>query len=489
MLGASDLAQLTSNPARSDPGLTVIGDAMRALPGEAAERHVGLFAEMLGEVFPKVPANVRQRFLQAGLKIVGEDNPAAAIATKSLAYYRELLDEIALRVAVDGPTEVGHGAPFGVFLSLETTRQLLRESGGFSKYLQGPASGMMAMMGGGGNNQDLRGNFLKNIHAALDETFEVVSVVFHPPGVKPIPLAREGWVETPLAYAVLRAKNPAVDRIPSLQIDMDFADQPGQVVLPVLSQVQPIDARSATPAPRPCPNLTFLVTLDEREWDKGSLAVEISSQGHGIIPDLAKCFDYERPGFATEVVDGTLAVTELTSDGSGRSPRANRNWQITYRRKADFAGGRFALPQPLPAIADAQTEFKVYRGADLIELDAAEAARGVDLPGTGAGTRWWLWLVPAAALAGVAAWRVGRKKSPTVAEAGELIPPAEATPFATVAFLRRLKQSRSEQLGQDRAAELEAEIAAIEARHFTRDAPGSADLHPVIRKWLDAARA
>jgi hypothetical protein len=486
MMGASDLAQLTSNPARSDPGLTNIGDAIRALPGEAADRHLVLFAEMLGEVFPKVPANVRQRFLNAGLKIVGEDHPAAGAATKSLAYYRELLDEIALRVTVDGPTETGHGAPFGVFISLETTRQLLRESGGFSQYLLAPGGGTRAMMGGG--NQDLRGDFQKNIHEALEETFDIVSVIFHDASVKPIPLARDGWVETPMAYVVLRAKNPAVDRIPSIQIDMDFADQPGQVVLPVMSQVQPIDARAKDPAPRPCPNLEFLITLDEREWDKGTLAVEISSKGNGIIPDLGQCFGYERAGFDAEVVDGSLAVTELTSDGQGKSPKANRNWQITYKRKADYAGGPFILPQPLAAMPEAKLTYKVYRDTDLIELTPAEAAKGVALPGTGAGSKVWMVLGLILAILLALAILIPRRKKTLAVNASEISPPSEATPFATVAFLRRIKQTFAAKLGQDRSAELEAEIASIEARYFKRDATETPDLEPVIRKWLAATR-
>ena len=210
----------------------------RAAGRSGRGQHLEMFAKMLGELFPRVPANVRQRFLGSGLKIVGENHPAAAAATKSLDYYRELLDEIQLRVSVDGPTRVGHSQPFGVFITLETTRQLLRESGGFSKYLQNRASQQQAMMGGqpaGGPN--LRDDFTKNIHAALDETFEVLSITFHDAAVKTIDLPREGWVETPLIYAVLRAKNAAVDRIPSIQIDMDFVDQPGQVVLPVMSQV------------------------------------------------------------------------------------------------------------------------------------------------------------------------------------------------------------------------------------------------------------
>ncbi len=485
MLGASDLAQLTSNPARSDPGLKGIADAIRALPEEAAQRHLGLFAEMLGQVFPKVPANVRQRFLSAGLKIVGEDHPDAGQATRSLDYYKELLDEIQLRVNVDGPTEVGHNQAFGVYISLETTRQLLRESGGFGKYLRTASSGQQQMMMGGQPAQDLRGAFLKNIHAALDETFEVVSVIFHDSGVKPIPLAREGWVETPLAYAVLKAKNAAVDRIPSIQIDMDFIDQPGQVVLPVTSQVQPLDARATDPPARPCPELEFLVTLDERDWRNGILSVEISATGQGIIGGLAENFDFQRPGFDAEVVDGSLAVTELLSDGQSRAPRANRNWQITYRRNASYAGGRFALPTPNEATKSAaKIEYKLYRDADLVELSAEDAARGVDLPGTPAARLPWLLGIGALLLAIFFGWRQLAKRRSAPTSTASIVPPAEATPFATVAFLRRVRGI----IDESRRPELDEEITNIEARHFRPGADAAADFSEVIHRWLDACR-
>jgi len=56
MLGASDLSQLTRAAARSDPGLRQIGDAMRALPGEAAEGHLEKFGKMLADLLSQVPA-------------------------------------------------------------------------------------------------------------------------------------------------------------------------------------------------------------------------------------------------------------------------------------------------------------------------------------------------------------------------------------------------------------------------------------------------
>ncbi len=493
MLGASDLAQLTTNTARTDPGLQSIGDAMRALPGEAAGKHLEMFAEMLGEVFPRVPANVRQRFLGSGLKVVGEDHPAAKAATRSLDYYKELLDEIQLRVAVDGSTTVGHGQPFGVFITLETTRQLLRESGGFSKYLQNQANQQQAMMmgmgGAPGGAQNLRDNFTKNIHAALDETFEVVSLTFHDASVKPIDLEREGWVETPLAYAVLRAKNPAVDRIPSIQMDMDFVDQPGQVVLPVMSQVQPIDARDKSVAPRPCPELALNLTMDEREWRDGRVIIEIQARGNGIIPTLDEMFETKRDGFDLEAVDGNLSITQFTGNDSTRMPQADRHWQLTYRRKADLRGDVvFPFPKLLGSVTPAGIEYKHYQDADLATIDAAAAARGVKLAGaTGKAPVVAGALVLLGLLAALLVWLSRRGRSVSVA-AEALVAPQNPTPFATVAFLRRIRSEFGERLAEADRSALSTEIREIEAGFFSGGKAPSFDLAAITTKWLGAAR-
>jgi hypothetical protein len=492
MLGASDLAQLTSNPARSDPGLRSIGDAMRSLPAEAAEWHTAAFARMLGELFPRVPAHVRQRFLHSGLGIIGADHPAAGAATKSLDYYRELIDEIQLRVTVDGPTRVGHTQPFGVFIGLESTRQLLRESGGFGKYLQDQANQQQMMMGGGpaGGRSNLRDDFTKNIHAALDETFDVLSVTYHDSSVKTIDLPREGWVETPLIYLVLRAKNAAVDRIPSIQIDMDFIDQPGQVVLPVMSQVQPLDARDAAVPVRPCPGLALDVVMDEREWKDGNLAVEIHARGQGIIPELDELFDWRRDGFDVEVVEAGLSVTEFVSDGKQRLPRADRNWQLAYTRKPDLKGDvTFPFPSLKPGIEPAAIEFKHYQGADLVTLDAAKAAAGVKLPGTVANRARNIILIAllVAALALIIVV-VRRRKSVVRTSAAELMVPAEPTPFNTIAFLRRIRGDRAELLSAEDRAALDAHIHEIESACFSGRQSAQVDLAAMIGKWSAVAR-
>ena len=489
MLGASDLAQLTTNTARTDPGLQGIGDAMRALPGEASAKHLEMFAQMLGEVFPRVPANVRQRFLHSGLKIIGENHPAAASAMKSLNYYRELLDEVQLRLTVDGPTRVGHSQPFGAFLSLEATRQLMRESGGFGKYLQDQGKQQAMMMGQPGGGRNLREDFAKNIHAALDETFEILSLTFHEAGVKTIDLPREGWVETPLVYAVLRAKNAAVDRIPSIQIDMDFVDQPGQVVLPVMSQVQPLDAKDDAVEPRPCGDLGLTLTMDEREWRDGKVVVEILARAQGVIPKIDEMFDYTPDGFDLEKVDGNLSVTQFVSDSKKRVPHADRNWQLTYRRKADLRGDVvFHFPKLKDGIKLATIEHKHYQDADLIAVDEKTAAAGVKLTNqTSSG------LQIAAVLGGLLAVIIAvvvflrRKKASAHVGEEDLVVPENPTPFTTISFLRRVGRLHGSHLSPADQSALQSEIATLESGFFSGGQPPSLDLAAVARKWLKAA--
>jgi len=492
MLGASDLSQLTTSTARTDPGLQSIGDALRALPGDAAQQHLELFGKMLGDLFPRVPANVRQRFISSGLKVIGEDHPAAKTAMASLNYYRELLDEVQLRVTVDGPTRVGHSQAFGVFISLEATRQLLREGGGFGKYIQNANQqrNMMGMMGGQPNPgpQTLRDDFAKNIHAALDETFEVISLTFHDAAVKTIDLPRDGWVETPLVYAVLRAKNAAVDRIPSIQIDMDFVDQPGQVVLPVMSQLQPLDAKDDAVDPRPCAELALTLTMDEREWKDGKVVVEIQARGQGVIPSLAEMFECRREGFDLETVDGNLSVTQFVSDGSRKTPQADRNWQLTYRRQKDLRGDvTFRFPALKPGIQPASVETKHYQDADLVTVDAKQAAAGVLLSNqVSNGLRnVTIFCLLGAALLGLLLF-LRRRQAKALAPAEALAVPAQLTPFTAVAFLRRIQQHHATRLGAGERAALDQQIAELETGYFSAGLTPELDLATVAGKWLRA---
>ncbi len=494
MLGASDLSQLTRAAARSDPGLSQIGDAMRALPGDAAEGHLQKFGEMLGSLLPQVPANMRQRFLSAGLQVIGEKHPSAAAAQVALKNYQELLDEAQLRVAVDGSSRVGHGQPFGMMVSLEHTRQIARESGGFGKYIQSPGGGRNQMMfGGGGSQVNYRENFAKNIHGALDETFEIQSITFHDASVRPIDLPREGWQETPLAYVLLRAKEAAVDRIPSIQLDMDFSDTSGQVVLPVRSQVEPIDSKETDAGARPCADLALTFTMDEREWAKdGKVVIEVTAKGRGVIAPHAQMFDFAQPGFDVEVSDNGLSITEFVSDGKMKQANADRNWQFTYKRKKDVRGDAvLKFPTLKSGITVASTEYQHYQDADLIKLDAKQAAAGVALK-TGVNRALRTAMLAVLALVAIAAafFVLRKKNQPPTATAAALALPAQLTPFSVVAFLRRIEREAAAKLDEPARQSLALQIQEIEGAFFrSATAPTNApDLQAIAQKWWSAAK-
>lgn len=489
MLGASDLSQLTRAAARSDPGLKQIGDAMRALPGEAAEGHLQKFGQMLADLLSQVPANMKQRFLSAGLQVVGENHSSAKVAQESLKNYRELLDEAQLRVTVDGPTRVGHAQPFGMILSLEHTRQLARESGGFSKYIQNPSSQqrMPVYQSGGPQRGNYRDDFAKNIHAALDETFEIASITFHDPNVRAIDLPREGWQETPLAYVLLRAKEAAVDRIPSIQLDMDFSDTSGQVVLPVRSQVQPVDSKDADVAIRPCEELALTFTMDEREWREGRVVVEVSAKARGVIPSHPQMFTYAQDGFDAEVTDNGLSITEFVSDGKTRQAHADRNWQFTFKRKKDMRGDAvLRFPALKPGIKTASVEYKHYQDADLVALDAKQAAAGVALHARVSSVLRNLGIVLVLAAIGAVAYLLRAKGRKAQTTSAALALPPEITPFTVVAFLRRLQHDPGAKLDESTRRSLKQQIDEIEAAFFRgTPVPASApDLNAVARKWL-----
>jgi len=340
----------------------------------------------------------------------------------------------------------------------------------------------------GPNQPALRDDFAKNIHAALDETFEVLSLTFHDAAVKTIDLPRDGWVETPLVYAVLRAKNAAVDRIPSIQIDMDFIDQPGQVVLPVMSQLQPLDAKDDGVAPRPCAELALTLTMDEREWHDGKVVVEIQARGQGIIPALAEMFECQRDGFDLETVDSNLSVSQFVSDGSHKSPQADRNWQLTYRRKKDLRGDvTFRFPTLKPDIQPTSVEYKHYQDADLMVVDAKQAAAGVILSNNvsnGLRNATLLGLLAAAVLGLIVYLR--RKVAKAHAPAEVLALPAQLTPFTAVAFLRRIQQHHSARLATSQRNALRSQIADLEAGYFSGGQAPSLDLAAVLSKWLHA---
>lgn len=486
MLGASDLAALNPRQARNDLGLQGVRESLAGLPEAARVEHVRQFAAALTNLLERVPSHMRQKFLAAGVEVVGATNPAAAPAQAVLDYYANLVEEAQLRVTLDGPSGVGHGQPFGVFVALEHTKQLAREGGGFAKYLQNQASQMANMYGGYSppgqkSAVDYRDDFATNFHLAVGAQFDVQSLVFCDPAVKPLDLPREGWQAMPLAYAVLRAKDPAVDRIPSVQLDMDFADQKGTVVLPVLSQVIPIDASDKAPPARACEGLELGFVLDQREWKTGVLTLELSATGRGVIPELAGLCTIAVPGLTAETKDSGLTIQSIQAEKGRMVPQATRSWQITYHREQGAAPSRFIFPVLVAGATNASVTYKRYVDADLETVEPALALAGLTLPSSGVPPRIGLYVTIgiASILAMITALMKGRVVAPKPRVVAPL--PRELTPFTVAAFLRRLSTG----LKPADQSELEKDIHRLEAAFFRATSAEKADidLRALAEQW------
>ena len=106
---------------------------------------------------------------------------------------------------------------------------------------------------------------------------------------------KKGWEEKPLCYLILKAKDPSVDRLPLLQIDINTMDDSGMVVLPVHSNSVMIDATSIAnqgeyeASLRPLHALQVTQTIDTRDFIQGrgkGIKFEIAATGRGVVPDL-----------------------------------------------------------------------------------------------------------------------------------------------------------------------------------------------------------
>ena len=485
LLGATDLAALTPGRARNDLGLQALAGALKEIPGPAAAGHRALFAGALTNWLTQVPPHMKQKFLIAGLELTGDD-PAAAAAREAADFYAGLQSEVQLRVAVDGPTDIGRGQPFGLHLLLEHTAQVAREAGGFGRYLmnQGQQGQNMGYVPPGRRAAvNYRDNLETNLYAMLGPQFDIKSVTFHEPSVPPQPAGRPGWQITPLAYVVLSAKDAAVDRIPSVQLDVDFVDGRGQVVLPVLSQVVPVSASGAAPA-RPCPALAVTMTLDTREQSAGRVSLEVAANAAGLIPTLPELCEVALPGFKAEVKDSGLALTGMVVEQGASRPQATRTWQVLFLRDpAAAAAPTFVFPK---LKREGAVEYKRYVDADL-ETVAAATATGVGVPlalGGLARIPWVPALFAAAVVIGLGLviWRK-RISKPATAMIKGLALPSEFTPFTVLAYLDGLATQRAPSWPEADRVALREDRRRIEESYFRAGAAESPDLRATAERW------
>ena len=500
-----------------DDQIDLVRKSLQTMEREAFDRHLASFAADIEGAVQRANPEIKPRLVHHALRVIG-DHPAGASLRAMEELYRDLVkDEIKLRLTVDGPDEVGVDQPFGMLLSLRFTHSVDRETGGFSKYLQ---NGVYGRVGNQFRQMNHRDELQKQIYDAFGKQFEIAAIgyfdAFMPPrGV--IEDGQDGWMEKPLAYMVLTRKDPAVDAVPAVAMEMQFTDQTGPVTLALPSNT-PLLATGGVRAPRACEELEIAQLVDVRaiQDDAGSdgrgnaVTLEVRVRGKGVIPDLREALTgidtpldgYElaedgvvaEPQIVLASADATMnpmmmmrgaptapegGYPEPDKDGMYRLP-IERTFKVTYRRASGSVGSAFHLPT-LATGVQGKLESKFYDELDIMPVSGDSVAVHLAFWSP---TRVALAMLIAAAAGGAGVW-VRRRRNAVAPLGVPLWAPARVTPLGVVTSLRRLEQDGGASLRPDLAKSLREEIVLLELKYFGPNANEArdADLHEVVERW------
>lgn len=476
-LGSPLLEALKAHHMPVQSELVKIKAALDALPDKIRARHYAMLATTLDSRLANVSPDLKFRYLQAALDVVGRHENIET-AAEVYDYYKDLVTEIELVATLDGPAEVGT-KPFGLFVNLHHTKEIERESGGFQRYLQNQ-NNVNYSYNFGRPTEDYRDKFEKAARGALEENFEVVSLTFHTDKIDSRTSPRLGWRTTPYAYFLLKAKGPQIDNIPLLKIDLDFLDTSGHVVLPVSSANVPVVAAKDAVG-RPVRDLKLTMTLDERNAaEKGEWQLEVKSTGKGLVPSLEELVELPPKGFeVASIEDRELLVEELTTDTDDGAPLSTHEYRLTLKPEGD-SPQQFTFPA-LRSLAkrslakDDPILRQRYQDVDLLPVGEV-----VNL-NESSKSALWLWLLGIVfIMAALGGWLLQRKQKEKPGEELPSLPdlPDNLTPVSLLHWLKNLAQNAQ----GDRANELEKEISHLERRAFS--AGGTApELQEIVSRW------
>ncbi|MDI1289868.1 MAG: hypothetical protein PSX37_07980, partial [bacterium] len=297
-----------------------------------------------------------------------------------------------------------------------------------------------------------------------------MSITFHKPGVTPMGVEREGWEQHPLAYLVLRSKDGSVDKVPPLQLDMDFSDGKGTVILPMTTTAALIDSRTEPPAHLP-EALVVEQILDAREEGKGVVKLEVQAKASGLIPSLGSIVDLSTlDGFTiVKTDDHGVSVSELDTSGEAILPRVERSWTLELAPKG-VVPASFTFPTAkfnTTAAADSETvPFKLsrYTDADIAPAQATEpinvAVKGLPM--------WVPALLAIGVLTGAGVLALAlRRKKPESGPVETFRMPTDLTPLSAIATLRRIAASPKVGLDAAQRASLAAAAETIDRTYFS----------------------
>jgi len=478
-LGASDLAHLKRSTDYNLDYLADIRKAVELLPSELKEKHLQLLSEAIVSASSQIGPDIKTRFLTASLSLLG-DHPAGRSVKKFLDDYAELQGELKLKVRVDAEPStsvVGSAKPFGLVIELEHTGNIERESGGFGRYLQGAGQNYY----GGPPPVDFRENFRKYITDALKKQFEITSLVFATPSVKSRPTARANWNVTPLAYVLLKVKDQSVDAVPPIQMDMVFADTQGSVVLPLLSDLLPIDARTE-PAAAPVKDLVITQVLDDRDLAKGKLKLQIDVAANGLIPVFEDLFDLQLGKLVLEGKltdsDRGLVIEKLDTESPRIAPVCQRSWELTFVLPKEQSAV-FSFPVIKPLFKEAKVTNKRYVEADIVEAPACVTV-------TTEKKRYWGYLAVVVGLHVVGLgtlFLIRRRRKPAVQAVAHHLPET-LTAFTLVTYLRHLEADGTLPLSEQERQDLHRDIERVEKAYFSPGAQTDQSAKPDLQQIL-----
>ena len=478
-LGACDLQAIDDQTRLDQRQPARIRAALDELPGETRERHMSKFANAMFTRMSSVNPSVKVRYLRAGFEIVG-DHPQAHEARKVFEYYNDLVSEIKLEAVLDGDDVVGYDKPFGVRVNLRHTREIEREAGGFAKYLQNQ-NNLAYAYNYGRPLENYRDKFQDAATQALEEHFEVLAVTFNSEEVHSKATEDYGWRITPYAYLLLKARGPEVDKLPSLQIDLDFLDTSGYALIPVASAPVPLDAAAETVAARPYHDLEVTQILDERLADEGKLVLEVKAGAKGLVPDFEDIMTFAPTEFdVTSVDDQGVQLSRFDDDQ--RDIVSERTWMVSMTAKEDLAGHPETFQ--FAGLLDDSAKSVLQRYVDA-DLETATAEISLEERYGEPATR-WPWFVGLALLLLGGLWfgfsRVGRRHRP---EAGGRRLPEPITPFSVLGLLRDIERDNG--FSPEGKRELAEAIDVIEKSYFGPAADDHPDLRRIAEDWVGRA--
>ena len=523
-VGATELNYLTRDDllvegSPQDDQIDLIRKSIQQLPAGAAERHTAAFAQAINDALGKLEPDVKPRIVRHAMRIIG-DNPAGASLRRLTDLYQDLMkDEIKLRLAIDGDDQVGSNQRFGATLTLRFTGEVDRETGGFSRYLQ---NDVWARVGNSYRPMNYRDLLKKSLDASFGDNFEIDGIGFFEALAPPRPIREsgaDGWLEKPVAYVVLKAKDPSVDRIPQMSMDMHFNDTSGPVVLPVMSNSPQIDAAKSSGL-RPLKNLEVIQTVDLRDMENSQkgrpIIFEIQAKADGIVPELPELLSgymnaipgYElsangiesRPINLIEADGGSSAMKSMMmfnqqpqkidyiqadETGTYRLP-TERSWILTFTPTASTVGSAFTFPTLNDKLQGTlvSRQFSDMDVVTITEPSVAVHARLLSLRN--------LILTGIACLLIVIGYIALRRRKPVAIEQTSHLP-SRITPMSVITALRRIDWEHGAVLTPTQRTSLIAEITTLEQTYFGRsesidalqNGEATDQLRGALKRWLN----